>query len=125
MILIVDSWAWLAILEENKQSEEVLGYLLDKQNKIITTTLNLYEVYYRLKEKRSVEEAIAFLATIKQIAKVSEIDEELAISAANSHLNEKLPAIDSFVYATANRYAGHVLTGDPHFKNKRDVIYLG
>jgi hypothetical protein len=33
--------------------------------------------------------------------------------------------LDSFVYATSKLYRGTVLTGDPHFKHLKNVIYIG
>ncbi len=32
---------------------------------------------------------------------------------------------DSIVYATARREGAMLMTGDPHFKGVKDVVYLG
>ncbi len=35
------------------------------------------------------------------------------------------PLADAIVYATARRMGADVLTGDPHFRGRRGVVYLG
>ncbi len=123
MILIVDSWAWLAIAAEDKISEKVLKHIENQQAELWTTNLNLYEVYYRIKQKSSADEAIQFIELIKTKAKIMNTD-EITILAAETHLQEKLAAIDAFVYAAAIKLKGKVLTGDPHFKGKERSIFL-
>jgi len=125
MILIVDSWAWLAITEEDELAERVLRHINNKNNKIFTTLLNISEIYYRIKERSSEEGAREFIESIKKNATITEMDEEIAFLAGDLHLNEKLPLVDAFVYATALKCGGYVLTGDPHFKNKKNVVYIG
>lgn len=125
MILIVDSWAWLATTEEDEIAEKALRHINNKNNKLLTTMLNIAEIYYRIKERSSEEEAREFIESIKKNATIAEIDEECAFLAGDLHLSEKLPLVDAFVYATALKRGGYVLTGDPHFKNKKNVIYVG
>lgn len=36
-----------------------------------------------------------------------------------------VPLADAIVYATARRLGADVLTGDPHFRGRRGVVYLG
>ena len=125
MILIVDSWAWLAITEEDEIAERALRHINNKNNKLITTILNISDIYYRIKEKTGEEEAREFIESIKKNTTIAEIDEESAFLAGDLHLKEKLPLVDAFVYATALKRDGFVLTGDPHFKNKKNIIYIG
>ncbi len=124
MILIVDSWAWLATTEEGKIADKSLEYIDNEKNILFTTVLNVYEVYYRLKENSNEEEARAFIATIKNRATVVTIDEDIAILAGDIHLKEKLSSIDAFVYATAIKLDAKVITGDPHFKGKERTIFI-
>ena len=125
MILIVDSWAWLSLTEETDIAELSFQYIKDKKNKIYTTHLNIYEIFYRVKEKSNDEEAREFVESVKKSADIIEIDEEISLLAGDLHLTDKLSVVDAFVYATAIKHGAQVLTGDPHFKNKKNVIYLG
>lgn len=124
MILIVDSWAWLATTDDTKSADIVFSYLENKENKIYTTVLNLYEIYYRVKEKSNEVEANQFIESIRTKAIILNIDETLALLAGRIHLKEKLSAVDAFVYATALKLDGNILTGDPHFKGKERVIFI-
>ncbi|MEK6981769.1 MAG: type II toxin-antitoxin system VapC family toxin [Candidatus Micrarchaeota archaeon] len=124
MILIVDSWAWLATGEEGRHADESIELISNKKNEILTTMLNIYEVYYRVTQAYGEEKARKFIESIKQRARIVEVDEELTFLAANLHLKEKLSVIDAFVYATALKENGQVLTGDPHFKGKEMVIFI-
>ena len=124
MILIVDSWAWLAATESEEIADKSLKYINDRKNLLYTTYLNIYEVYYRIKEQSNEEEARKFVESIKNRAIIMNIDEELSLLAGNIHLNEKMSAVDAFVYAAAIKVDGKVLTGDPHFKGKESVIFI-
>ncbi len=123
MIIIIDSWAWLAVTED-KFADLILKYLNDRSNKIYTTVLNLYELYYIVKQKSSEETARQFIESVKNKSEVLPIDEDLAILSSEVHLKDHLSAIDSFVYAAALKSGGSVLTGDPHFKGKTSVIFI-
>ena len=125
MILIVDSWAWLALSEEPKIADKALNHIEDENNQIFTTLLNIYEVYYRIKEKTNHEEAVQYIESIKKMARIAQIDLEVTFLAGDVHLKEKLSVVDAFVYATAIKLNGIVLTGDPHFKGKKNVIFIG
>ena len=96
-----------------------------KGNELYTSILNLYEIFYSLKREREEDQVIGYIETIKSMCNIALVDERVAFLAADIHTDEKLPAIDSFVYATAILLGGKVLTGDPHFKGKERVVFIG
>jgi predicted nucleic acid-binding protein len=53
------------------------------------------------------------------------VDEEIAIKGAKLRHERDWGLRDALIYATAIRDGAKVLTGDPHFKGLRDVIFLG
>ncbi len=61
---------------------------------------------------------------VKNKATVLNITEEIAKLAGDIHLKEKMGVVDAFVYAFAIKNNGKVLTGDPHFKGKENVIFI-
>lgn len=124
MILIVDTWVWLKLLEDTTDIhyETCMNYL--RNNQLYTTILNIYEIFYLAMDRLNQEQALEFIQTIQSHATVVTIDESLALGAAKIHRSESLPAIDAFVYATALKYNANVLTGDPHFKGKKRTVFI-
>ena len=127
MILIVDTWIWLKLLESNDDPfyEKCITYLKNKNNQPYTTVLNIYEIFYLAMDRLDQEQALEFIQTIKNKALVISIEESIAMEAAKIHRSLALPAIDAFVYAAGLKYNADILTGDPHFKGKKRVIFLG
>jgi predicted nucleic acid-binding protein len=69
-------------------------------------------------------------AYVKSRTTPVEIDSTVAELAGEINFTQKRTIkdwgmMDSFVYATARARGGKVLTGDPHFKDLRDVVYIG
>lgn len=77
-----------------------------------------------MKRIREEDEVVGYVETIKRLCSIIHVDEKLTFLAADTHISEKLPAIDAFVYATAIQLGGKVLTGDPHFKGKERVVFI-
>lgn len=64
-------------------------------------------------------------ASIVQRSFIYDVDEEIAVESAKINHKMKLGLGNSIMYATAKREGAKVLTGDPHFKDVKDAIYLG
>ena len=125
--LLIDSFTWLEILKGSETGKKALELMKDK--KLLTSALNLYEVYYRVSEIKDIETAKKFLEKIRIHAKITGIDEATAIEAANIKLEAKkrktkIGAIDCLIYATSKINRATLLTGDEHFKDFEQVIYL-
>ncbi len=126
MDILVDSWSWLNLLEDQNDPcyRKTIKFLDNSDNSLYTTILNIYEVYYRAIDRIGDEAATEFIVSIKDRAKVVFIDEALAMSAAKIHKTEKLSSIDAFGYAAAMNLGAQLLTGDPDFKGKKNVIFI-
>jgi len=127
MSILLDSWAWIEVFKGTEKGDKILEIItraIKNGDKIYTTTGNLYEVYYRISQdegKGACKNALSFMESASEVIAISR---DIAIDAAKIRLNEGLRAIDAFVLAAARRNHAKVLTGDPHFKDLKDVIFI-
>ncbi|RLG60071.1 MAG: hypothetical protein DRN95_00565 [Candidatus Hydrothermarchaeota archaeon] len=124
MTVLIDSWAWIEYFRGSKAGEKVRKYI-EGENEIIISTINMAEIYrwiLRFYDEKIAEEKRNF---IKKRAIVIDVTEEIAIKSAKIKHKLKWGLGDSIIYATAKQEKAKVLTGDPHFKNLKDVIYIG
>jgi predicted nucleic acid-binding protein len=122
-LILVDSFGWIEYLVDGQLASRYEEYLTEAAQ-LVTPTIVLYEVYKKLRRERKEEEALLVVAQMMK-SKVVPLTEDLALSAAEISLNYSLPMADAIVYATAIREGCPVATSDPHFKELRDVIYIG
>ena len=93
--------------------------------RVITTIMNLYELYYRLIQDDFLFEAEKFLA--KFLPDCVEIKTDLIKEAAGFRLQNKkldLSYIDALGYITAKKHNAKFLTGDKAFKNLPNVEFV-
>ena len=95
------------------------------EQKIVVSTINIAEVYNAFRRDYDEPSAETARKTIRQRSYVIEVTEEIAIGSAKIKHELKWGLGDSIIYATAKREGALVLTGDPHFKDLKEVIYLG
>jgi predicted nucleic acid-binding protein len=130
MTVLVDSWSWIEYFISTPVGvKDVARVLDDPQSEVIVSTVNIAEVYkaflrdFPYPENQRLAEASR--AAIIQRSYVFDVDQEIAVESAKINHKMKLGLGDSIMYATAIREGAEVLTGDPHFKGVKDVIYLG
>ena len=59
-----------------------------------------------------------------KLAKVVELTETIALYAAKTSIEKKLPMADSIIFATAEIYGAMIYTQDEHFSNLPNVKYF-
>ena len=129
-VIIFDAYAWVEYALGSPKAERV-AELLESASEAITPASVLAE----LKESMLRHEIRApvmnrILAYIKSRTTVMGIDSTVAELAGEINFTQKKAIknwgmLDSFVYAMAKVRRGIVLTGDPHFRQLKDVIYIG
>lgn len=128
MTVLIDSWAWIEYFKGSAAGEEVKELLENSQDKVIVSAVNIAEVYNSFLRDHSPPDnkryAEASRKAIKQRSYVYEVDEEIAVDSAKIKHEKKWGLGDSIIYATAKREGAKVLTGDPHFRGLKDVIFL-
>jgi predicted nucleic acid-binding protein len=128
MTVLIDSWAWIEYFKGSTAGEKVKELIENSHDKVIISTVNIAEVYnsflrdYSPPDNKRYSEASR--NAMKQRSYVYEVDEEIAVDSAKIKNEKKWGLGDSIIYATAKREGAKVLTGDPHFKGLKDVIFL-
>lgn len=122
--LLLDSWAWLELFQGSEKGRQVLD-LVKKAEGVFTTTANVYEVMYRVRDDKGEAASEEKKEFIQHHAVIQDITLEVAVSAVGLRKKEKLAAMDSFALAGALLLDAKLVTGDPDFKNVKNIVYLG
>lgn len=132
-IVVFDSYAWLEYAMGNPRAKDVTHYLENDEVEILTPSSVLAEVGDVLRRNAVAKDTRNQVITyIKGKSLMVNIDSAIAESAGEINFTNKVEKkiknwgmLDSMVYAVAMGRRGRVLTGDPHFKDLKDVIYIG
>jgi predicted nucleic acid-binding protein len=124
MNVLVDSWAWIEYFQGTVAGKKVREVIENPEQKIIVSTINIAEVYNAFLRDYDESSAETARKTIRQRSYVIDVTEEIAIASAKIKHELKWGLGDSIIYATARREGALILTGDPHFKEIKEVIYL-
>lgn len=118
---VVDSSGWLEYLA-NGPNAGFFAPALEDVDRLIVPSICLLEVFKRVFQQRGEGDALKVVALMQQGAVVS-LDGSLALSAAKTSLDLKLPLADSIVLATARARGAVVWTMDADFKGLPGVKY--
>jgi len=137
MKLVVDSYSWIEIFlggEMGKRSIDTLG----EAEIVLTPDIVPSEIarkYFREGAKEKVIQSR--LRTIYESSEVVPIDETIALESGKAHAEmvahaQRLPAgsrepslFDAIILATARVNRAKVLTGDVHFRDLPETLWLG
>ena len=128
-VVIFDAYAWVEYALDSPKAERV-AELLESASEAITPASVLAELKESmLRQGIRVVVVNRILAYVKSRTTIVGIDSTVAELAGEINFTQKRTIknwgmLDSFVYATAKVRRGRVLTGDPHFKQLKDVIYI-
>ncbi len=116
---MLDSWAWIEYTRISPQSERVRLYI-EGDEPAITSAINIAEVYrfFLAKKPRETEHYLSFILAR---ANVIPVDTEIAKTAAKICHEKKMGLADAIVLATAQLKGAKIITGDPDFKNEKNV----
>ncbi len=99
---------------------------IEGQSPIFTSTITLAEtVRYFLASGKDEATIRLCLDDIRARSTVVPVDETIAIAAGQLKKREVAGIADSIILATARAGDHKVVTGDPHFKEIPDAVYLG
>lgn len=118
---VVDSSAWLEYFADGPNAS-FFARAIEDTGKLVVPTLSLYEVFKRILQQRSEGEALRAIAVMQQ-GTVVELDARIALSAARTSLDLKLPLADSVMLATARAFEATFWTQDEHFRGITGVRY--
>ena len=118
---VVDSSAWLEYFGAGANAGFFAPAIEDVGN-LAVPTLSIHEVFKRIMQQRTEDDALQALAVMQQ-GVVVELDARLAVSAAKLSLDHKLPMADSVMLATARACDAVLWTQDEHFRGLPGVRY--
>lgn len=118
---VLDSWAILAWLENEKGADRVEFLLLHARNNNVQLYLNLMnlgEVYYISIRKKGADFAGDIIKKMHDlpIEIVEPINEDMVLKASAIKAQYSIAYADAFAAATASLKAAIIVTGDPEFK---------
>lgn len=126
---LLDSFALLAYLNQEKGYEKVLDVMSEAQeseNPVLMNEINMGEVYYILSRNRGQEKADYFIETILAALPISTVSNGFndVIDAAKIKAEYPISFADCFAAATARKVDAVIVTGDPEFKKIEDLVAI-
>ncbi|NJC96898.1 MAG: VapC toxin family PIN domain ribonuclease [Anaerolineales bacterium] len=118
---IVDSSGWLEYFGEGKNA----GFFappIEKTDQLIVPTICIFEVFKRLSDLVSEDEALQAIG-VMSLGQVVDLNRQLALNAAKISREFKLALADSTILATARANNATLWTQDEHFNGLEDVNY--
>lgn len=125
--LVLDSFAWVEYFRDSPLGREVDRQL--RRSRCATPTIVLAELADKY-TREGIPDLARDLDFIEARTTVVSLDRALAeeggrLKTEMRATDPDVPLADAIVYATARRLRAEVLTGDPHFRGRRGVVYLG
>ncbi len=120
---VVDSSGWIEYFIDGPLADRFEPHLSDL-SAVITPTIVMYEVYRVIRRERSEAEATAAVAQMQK-TRVADLDQFLALTAADLGLSHQLAMADAIVYATAIVNHSELVTADGDFEGLAGVTVYG
>ena len=123
-MISIDSYGWIERFTEGPKAPEY-NKVIDstKPEELVTSTIDLYEVYKKVKKLKGEETALEAVAALNQ-TKVVTVDQTLSLEAADYCLDHGLHMADALVYATARHHSAELYTSDDDLKGLANVTLI-
>jgi predicted nucleic acid-binding protein len=118
-VILVDSSGWVEYFTDGPLADDFAPYL-ERLEEVVTPTIVIFEVFRVIRRQRSEEEAMVAVAQMQKTS-VVDLDQTLALSAADISIEHGLAMADAIVYATARVNGVQTVTADADFTGLRDV----
>ncbi len=118
---VVDSSGWLEYFAAGENAG-FFAAAIENTAELVVPTLSLYEVFKRVLQQRTEDDALQAVAVMQQ-GTVVDLDRRIALQAARISVNLKLPLADSVMLATAREHDSTLWTQDSHFDGVPGVKY--
>jgi len=121
---LLDSWCWIEYFNGTKLGASIAKYI-DSDENLFISVINLAEVYKWGLSKRNEKDADSMIHIMLSRCFIVPVEPETALNAAKLNWQKKWGLGDSLIYASAKAHNLQLVSGDPHFKKEKDVVYLG
>jgi len=119
---VIDSSGWLEYFI-NGSNASFFAPVIENTDEILVPTISLFEVFKRVLIEKNRNDALEAVAIMKD-GRVVDLDDSLALVAAELSYEMKLPLADSIILATARANNATLWTQDAHFKGMDGVKYV-
>lgn len=119
---VVDSCGWLEYFADG-QNADFFAPAIEDTASLIVPAISLFEVFKRILQQRTENDALRAVALMQQ-GRLVALDDALALSAAKLSFDLKLPMADSLILATARTHAAVLWTQDADFASIQGVQYI-
>ena len=134
MKIVIDTYAWIELLIGSEKGNKVKE-LIENAEEVYTPSTVLAETARKFLREGTDEKTInIWLEIITGASMITQIDSITALEAAKCHLElakkakiskQNTPSLfDAIVHATARIKQCKILTGDEHFKNLPETIWI-
>ena len=135
MKIVADAYAWIELFAGTSRGSFAKGRMEEAET-VITPDTVLAEVARKyLREEVEEETTRRRLSTILEASEPAYVDDDLAIEASKAYFELqkkardgglKTPSLfDALVLATARKNRAKVLTGDEHFEELPETLWMG
>ena len=118
---VVDSSAWIEYFTGGPNAKFFEPPILNRAE-LVVPTMVLLEVYKHIRRHLGRDEALKAVAGMKQ-GEVQDLDERLALYAAEIGVEHGLPLADSVILATARLHEATLWTQDSDFEGMDEVRF--
>ncbi len=118
---VVDSSGWLEYFI-NGSNAGFFAPVIENAADVLVPTISLFEVFKRVLIDKNRDDALEAIALMKA-GRMVDLDDSLALVAAELSYELKLPLADSIILATARANDATLWTQDVHFKGFEGVKY--
>ncbi|MEM3459002.1 MAG: PIN domain-containing protein [Candidatus Bathyarchaeia archaeon] len=133
--VVIDSYAWIEIFIGSTRGEKAKETIQNAEE-TYTPDIVLAEIARKYLREGAKQQTISErLKTIEETTEITSIDKETAIESAKCYMQltektkkEKLkpPSLfDAIILATAKTLNAKIITGDEHFRNLKETIWIG
>lgn len=119
---LVDSSGWLEYFAGGPNAEYSAS-AIENTESLIVPTICLLEVFKRVLQQRSENDALIAVTQMQQ-GRVVDLDASLALTAAKLSFDLKLPLADSVILATGRAHHTTIWTQDADFARLRGIKYV-
>ena len=119
---LLDSSGWLEFFADGPVAGR-FEPLLKEPAELLVPTIVIYEVFKVIVRERGESEGLLAAAAMRQ-GVIVEITEEVALLAARTSLEHRLPMADSIILTIARMHGATLWTMDEHFAELPQVRYF-
>jgi predicted nucleic acid-binding protein len=119
---VVDSSGWLEYFADGPNAA-AFAKPIEATRSLLVPTLSLFEVFKRVTQQRSEDEALRAIAVMEQ-GRVVDLDRATALEAARLSIHHGIAMSDSVMLATAHRHRATLWTQGSDFEGLQGARYF-